>query len=120
MIILSNWLEARTGQTNGPSLKPAICNRLPNLAAGALTATKLTVAEIVVARSIRSFIDTNVLVYAEASVEAAKRHAALKLLKRLYEDGSGVISTQVLHEFCSVSLKKLKLSAQHVRVQPDF
>ena len=84
-----------------------------------MTATKLTVAEIVVARSVRSFIDTNVLVYAEASDEAAKRHAALELLKRLYEDGNGVISTQVLQEFCNVSLKKLKLPAQHVRAQLD-
>ncbi len=68
----------------------------------------------------RSFIDTNVLIYAEASDQPAKRQAALALLKQLYESASGVLSTQVLQEYCNVALKKLKLPAAHIRAQLDL
>ena len=68
----------------------------------------------------RSFIDTNVLVYAQASDAPLKQRAALALLKGLYEEGLGVMSTQVLQEYCNVALKKLKLPAQYVRSQLDL
>lgn len=68
----------------------------------------------------RSFIDTNVLVYAEASDEPHKQRQALALLKSLYDANLGVLSTQVLQEYCNVALKKLKLPAQHVRAQLDL
>jgi predicted nucleic acid-binding protein len=68
----------------------------------------------------RSFIDTNVLVYAEASDAPDKQQAALALLKRLYEAGDGVLSTQVLQEYCNVAIKKLKLPAAHIRAQLDL
>ena len=68
----------------------------------------------------RSFIDTNVLVYAEASDEPRKQRAALDLLKRLYEDNEGVLSTQVLQEYCNVAIKKLKLPAPHIRAQLEL
>lgn len=65
----------------------------------------------------RSFIDTNILIYAEASDEPVKQQVALALLRRLYESTSGVLSTQVLQEYCNVALKKLKLPAAHIRTQ---
>ena len=68
----------------------------------------------------RSFIATNVLIYAEASDEPAKRQAALALLKQLYESANSVLSTQVLQEYCHVALKKLKLPAAHIRAQLDL
>ncbi len=68
----------------------------------------------------RSFIDTNVLVYAEASDAPDKQQAALALLKQLYETGTGVLSTQVLQEYCNVAIKKLKLPAAHIRAQLDL
>jgi predicted nucleic acid-binding protein len=68
----------------------------------------------------RSFIDTNVLVYAEASDAPQKQRAALALLKELFGSGEGVLSTQILQEYCNVALKKLKLPAQHVRAQLDL
>lgn len=68
----------------------------------------------------RSFIDTNVLIYAEASDSPLKQRAALALLKGLYEEGLGVLSTQILQEYCNVAIKKLKLSAQYVRSQLDL
>jgi predicted nucleic acid-binding protein len=67
----------------------------------------------------RSFIDTDILVYAEASDAPSKQRAAVDLLKEIYEQGSGVLSTQVLQEYCNVALKKLKLPAQYVRSQLD-
>lgn len=67
--------------------------------------------------STRSFIDTNVLVYAEASDAPVKQRIALALLKGLYEEGCGVLSTQVLQEYCNVALKRLKLPAHYVRSQ---
>jgi predicted nucleic acid-binding protein len=68
----------------------------------------------------RSFIDTNVLIYAEACDAPVKQQAALTLLKKLFESNDGVLSTQVLQEYCNVALKKLKLSAQHIRAQLDL
>jgi predicted nucleic acid-binding protein len=68
----------------------------------------------------RSFIDTHVLVYAEASDEPHKQRQALALLRSLYDANLGVLSTQVLQEYCNVALKKLKLPAQHVRAQLDL
>lgn len=65
----------------------------------------------------RSFIDTNILIYAEARDEPVKQQVALALLKRLYESTSGVLSTQVLARYCNVALKKLKLPAAHIRAQ---
>ena len=64
-----------------------------------------------------SFIDSNVLVYAEASDEPTKRRTALTLLRHLKLDGNGVISTQVLQEFANVALRKMGLDANHVRAQ---
>ena len=68
----------------------------------------------------RSFIDTSVLIYAEASDVPAKQRAALSILKQLYEGANGVLSTQVLQEYCNVALKKLRLPLQHVRAQLDL
>jgi predicted nucleic acid-binding protein len=72
------------------------------------------------AKGERYFVDTNVLIYAEAKDEPLKQRAALKLLKRLYQETTGVLSTQVLQEYCNVSLKKLKLTPDHVRSQLDL
>ena len=68
----------------------------------------------------RSFVDTNVLVYAEASDEPAKQRIALDLLKQLFETTSGVLSTQVLQEYCNVAIKKLKLPPAHILAQLDL
>jgi predicted nucleic acid-binding protein len=68
----------------------------------------------------RSFIDTNILIYAEASDLPAKQSIALTLLKQHYENATGVLSTQILQEYCNVALKKLKLSPQYLRSQLNF
>lgn len=46
------------------------------------------------------FVDTNVLVYAHDPGSGTKHSVARALLERLWEERSGVLSTQVLQEFC--------------------
>ena len=65
----------------------------------------------------RSFVDTRIPVYAEATDEPRKQRQALSLLRGLFEDNCAVISTQVLQEYCNTALRKLCLPPSHVRDQ---
>jgi predicted nucleic acid-binding protein len=47
----------------------------------------------------KSFVDTNILVYAHDSGGGLKHELARSLVTRLWEERSGVISTQVVQEF---------------------
>jgi len=51
--------------------------------------------------SARCFVDTNVLIYAQDRSVGGKHERARRLLAELWNSGEGVISTQVLQEFCS-------------------
>jgi predicted nucleic acid-binding protein len=53
----------------------------------------------------RTFVDTNILVYAHDSTAGAKHEKARALVERLWADRAGVLSTQVLQELY-VSLRK--------------
>ena len=53
----------------------------------------------------KCFVDTNVLVYAHDRSAGRKCEAAGTLLEELWNSGRGVLSTQVLQEFC-VSLRR--------------
>lgn len=53
------------------------------------------------------FVDTNVLVYANAVDNPRKQRQALDLLDRLVLDRDGAVSTQVLIEYVSVAFRKL-------------
>jgi predicted nucleic acid-binding protein len=68
----------------------------------------------------RCFLDTNILVYADSPDEPAKLDQTLALLKQLRDAGTGVISTQVLNEYCNVALNKLKLPHTNVRARLRF
>jgi predicted nucleic acid-binding protein len=65
--------------------------------------------------TVKSFIDTNILIYALDQADPAKQQKARALLKTLQEKESGVISTQVLQEFYVVSTAKLKLNVALVK-----
>lgn len=65
----------------------------------------------------RSFIDTAVLVYADAADDSARQACATALIAAHLRDGSGVISTQVLHEFVNAALRKLALPLDIVRAR---
>ena len=47
----------------------------------------------------KAFVDTNVLVYAYDRAAGWKRDRAQSLVRKLWDEGSGVLSTQVLQEF---------------------
>lgn len=65
----------------------------------------------------RFFVDTNILVYALDAGAQAKHDAARALVARLWEERSGVLSTQVLQEFCVNVRRKARhpMAASDVR-----
>lgn len=63
----------------------------------------------------RSFFDTNLLVYADAADEPARQALAIQLIKTHRAEGTAVLSTQVLQEFVNVVLRKLKLPVPLIR-----
>ena len=65
----------------------------------------------------RSFLDTNVLIYAVDRADAAKQAIALGLITRHAKARTGVISTQVLQEFYSAATRKLGIEPIQAREQ---
>ena len=57
------------------------------------------------------FVDTNVLIYAHDGGAGAKHEASVQLLERLFEEGAGAISIQVLSEFYAAATRKLRMPA---------
>jgi predicted nucleic acid-binding protein len=58
----------------------------------------------------RTFVDTNVLIYAH-DVDAGRKHDVAKaVLRDLWAERAGVLSTQVLQEFYVNATRKLKKS----------
>ncbi len=53
------------------------------------------------------FVDTNILVYGLDSSSPSKHLAARSLLERLWEEGTGAVSVQVLQEFLWVVTKRV-------------
>jgi predicted nucleic acid-binding protein len=66
---------------------------------------------------VRSFIDTNILVYADSADAGDKQSRASALIAKGLRDGDGVISTQVLHEFVNAAIRKLALPLDLVRAR---
>jgi predicted nucleic acid-binding protein len=62
-----------------------------------------------------TFVDTNVLVYAEDGRDAVRRDVAGRALGGLWASGLGVISTQVLQEFYNAATRKLKMPPEAAR-----
>jgi predicted nucleic acid-binding protein len=57
---------------------------------------------------VKTFIDTNVLVYAHDTDAGARHSAAKALLVELWDSRTGSLSTQVLQEFYSVVTRKFR------------
>jgi predicted nucleic acid-binding protein len=55
----------------------------------------------------REFVDANILVYAFDASAEAKQAAAQQLLERLWLDGTGCLSVQVLQEFFVTVTRKV-------------
>jgi predicted nucleic acid-binding protein len=56
----------------------------------------------------RTFVDTNVLAYAHDASETEKQPLARAVLEELWNDRTGVLSTQVLQEFYVVATRKFR------------
>ena len=48
----------------------------------------------------KCFVDTNILVYAHDRSAGTKHQRALRTIERLWATAEGVLSTQILQEFC--------------------
>ncbi len=55
----------------------------------------------------KTFLDTNIIVYAYDSSARSKHETAKKIMKELWGSGQGIISTQVLQEFYVSVTKKI-------------
>jgi predicted nucleic acid-binding protein len=49
--------------------------------------------------TVKAFVDTNILVYAYDRGAGGKHDEALGLIQQLWQEGNGILSTQVLQEF---------------------
>jgi predicted nucleic acid-binding protein len=70
-----------------------------------------------------SFVDTNILVYAEDRGAKAKHEAARDLIVELWDQRSGVLSVQVLQEFYVNVTRKLKkplTSAKALQIVEEY
>jgi len=67
----------------------------------------------------KSFIDTNILIYSNDKAYPEKQNKSKEIIRELFKNGNGVISTQILHEYFVISTQKLKLSVRDVRNQID-
>lgn len=68
----------------------------------------------------RSLLDTNVLVYADAADEPQKQQRAIALITALRGAGEAVLSTQVLQEYVNVAVRKLRLPHALIRERIGF
>lgn len=57
----------------------------------------------------KTFIDSNIILYAVDRADHARRQKARAVLKELIKSGKGVVSTQVAQEFYVIATKKLKV-----------
>jgi predicted nucleic acid-binding protein len=68
----------------------------------------------------RTFLDTNVLVYAEDRSNPAKQETAIDLILEHRRQRTGVVSLQVLQEFFVTVTNKLKLDVGIARYKVEF
>jgi predicted nucleic acid-binding protein len=54
-----------------------------------------------------ALVDTNILVYAIDSSQGRKHERSMELVKKIFLEGGGAVSAQILSEFFVVSTKKL-------------
>jgi len=66
-----------------------------------------------------SFVDTNVLVYADDLDAGPKRETARALLRKVVSTGDAVFSLQVLQEYFAVATRRLGLSSEAARARVE-
>jgi len=63
----------------------------------------------------RSFIDTNVFLYAFLNQDVAKKSVAARILVEAVKTANGYVSLQVANEFCNVMVKKSGKSISEIQ-----
>lgn len=58
------------------------------------------------------FVDTNILVYAHDGGAGSRHNRSVELLARLFEEGAGALSIQVLAEFYAAATGKLAMKSE--------
>jgi predicted nucleic acid-binding protein len=61
--------------------------------------------------SVRSFIDTNILIYTDDKAFPAKQRRAVEVVAELRRERTGVVSMQVLQEYFVAATRKLHVEA---------
>jgi predicted nucleic acid-binding protein len=67
--------------------------------------------------SAKVFVDTNILIYAHDREAREKHAAAARVLRQLWEDRTGVVSTQVLQEFYVNATRKIPIPLARSRAR---
>jgi predicted nucleic acid-binding protein len=70
--------------------------------------------------TVRSFFDTNVLMYTDDESAPLKKTRALQLLKEHHADKSGVLSLQILQEYFVNATKKLGVLPEIARQKVEL
>lgn len=65
--------------------------------------------------SVPTFLDTNVLLYADDRANPEKRERAQQLIRKIVQERNGRISLQVLQEYFSAATRKLGIDAATAR-----
>ena len=70
--------------------------------------------------TVRSFLDSNILVYTDDGHSPRKQRSALDLSKSAVAEGWGVVSTQVLQEYFYVATSKLGVPTDIARAKIEI
>jgi predicted nucleic acid-binding protein len=106
---LSSWPAAANSNPRSPPSSNRRRARLAAWPAGPSIARSCS--------AVRSFIDTNVLVYADSADAADNQARATALVAEHRHEGGRVISTQALHEFVNAAIRNLDLPVEIVRAR---
>jgi predicted nucleic acid-binding protein len=68
----------------------------------------------------RTFLDTNILVYADDAAHPVKQQKAVSILCEHRKQRTGVVSLQVLQEYFVTATGKLKLDTTIARAQVEY
>ena len=66
------------------------------------------------------FFDTNIVIYSGDSRDLRKQIIAREITERSIQENNGVISTQVLQEYCSIEIKKFNRDPFLIRQSLKF
>jgi predicted nucleic acid-binding protein len=68
----------------------------------------------------RTFLDSNILVYADDESEPVKKRIAIEIVKNHMRQRNAVVSLQVLQEYFVTVTRKLHLEVETARAQVEF